>query len=196
MVRQQIYTADEALEILLEGNQRFMTCSLRHKDHCHESRELHAERQQPLAVVLTCADSRVPPVDIFDLGLGDLFVLRIAGNLINDQVLGSMEYAVSHLQARLVVVMGHSCCGAVTAVASGVRLEGHIATLTPPIDAALKAAREMEGDLVDNGSKVLTRNLCAKIARSEPIFRDLVRDGTVKVVPTYYDLRTGAVELL
>lgn len=197
MVREEIYSADEALEILLEGNQRFMHCELTHKDHCNEARELHAERQQPLAVILTCSDSRVPPLDIFDLGLGDLFVLRVAGGLINDQMLGSIEYAVTHLQSRLVMVMGHSSCGAITAVASGTRLGGHIATLIPPIDAALKAARKIEGgDLLDNASKTLANELCKKIAQSEPIIHDLVEAGTVKVIPTFYNLSTGAVQLI
>ncbi|MBM9518546.1 carbonic anhydrase [Desulforhopalus vacuolatus] len=197
MVREEIYTADEALKILFEGNQRFMNCNITHKDHCGEALELHAERQQPLAVILTCADSRVPPLYIFDLGLGDLFVLRVAGGLVNDQMLGSIEYAVTHLQARLVMVMGHSSCGAITAVASGSRLGGHIATLIPPIDAALKVARNMEeGDLLDNASKELTRNICEKISSSEPIIHDLVKEGTVKVIPTFYNLSTGAVQLI
>ena len=199
MVREEIYIADEALEILLEGNQRFMHCELNHKDHCGEARELHAERQQPLAIILTCADSRVPPLDIFDLGLGALFVLRVAGGLINDQMLGSIEYAVTHLQSRLVMVMGHSSCGAITAVASGSRLGGHIAPLIPPIDAALKIARKIEGeegDLLDNASKILARDLSKKIALSEPIIHDLVEAGTVKVISTFYNLSTGAVQLI
>ncbi len=194
------YTADEALEILLEGNRRFMSCELNHKDHCHEARELLVERQQPLAVVLTCADSRVPPVDIFDQGLGDLFILRAAGNLLNDHMLGSIEYAVSHLHAPLVMVMGHSNCGAVTAVASGVRLGGHIATLTPPIESAIKSAKEMkdkmEGKLVDNASKMLAKKLAKNIAECEPIVSDLVQEGKVKVVASFYDLHNGGVTIL
>ena len=189
-------TAEEALEMLLAGNERFINGKLEHPNHCEESREGLVEGQEPIAVVLTCADSRVPPVDIFDQGLGDLFVLRVAGNIINDHILGSIEYAVAHLHSPLIMVMGHTCCGAVAAVAGGARLGGHIASLIPPIDAAVKSAQKMDGDLVDNASKLLAKNMAERIAVSEPIVSDKVKEGTVKVVASYYDLKTGKVTLL
>ena len=104
-------TADEALQILLDGNNRFVTGKLQHPNHCEESRQLTSGGQEPIATVLCCADSRVPPVDIFDQGIGDLFVVRVAGNIIGDHTLGSIEYAVQHLHTPLVIVMVHSCCG-------------------------------------------------------------------------------------
>lgn len=189
-------TGPDALQRLLDGNKRFMCGKPEHPNHCEESRRGLVAGQDPLAVVLTCADSRVPPVDVFDQGLGDIFVVRVAGNIINDHILGSIEYAVAHLHTPLVMVMGHSSCGAVSAVAQGVKLDGHIASLTPSIDAALKKTKGMEGHWTNNAAKVLARTTAKKIAESEPIIADLVQDGQVLVVATYYDLESGEVSLL
>lgn len=195
-VKNQRPTADEALQILKDGNSRFISGKLEHPNHCEESRQNLTTGQEPLATILTCADSRVPPVDIFDLGLGDLFVVRVAGNVIGDHTLGSIEYAVKHLHTPLVVVMGHSSCGAVSAVASGAVLEGHIASIGPAIQTAIKNVKEMEGNLVDNASVELAKQISDKIADSEPIVADLVTAGATKVVPAFYDLESGKVEFL
>lgn len=189
-------SAEEVLQTLKEGNKRFTTEQLQHPNHCKESREKLVEGQEPIATVLTCADSRVPPVDIFDQGLGDLFVVRVAGNVIGDHTLGSIEYAVAHLHTPLVVVMGHASCGAVGAVASGAALDGHIATLTPAIQSAIKHVKETEGDPVNNASKELARQMADKIANSEPIIADLAKAGKVKVVPAYYEFQSGEVTFL
>jgi carbonic anhydrase len=189
-------TGQDALQRLLDGNKRFMSGKLEHPNHCEESRRGLVSGQDPIAVVLTCADSRVPPVDVFDQGLGDVFVVRVAGNVINDQILGSIEYAVAHLHTPLVMVMGHSSCGAVSAVAQGVKLNGHIASLTPSIDAALKKTKGLEGHWANNAAKALAVTTAKKIAESEPIVGDLVQEGRVLVVATYYDLETGEVALL
>lgn len=186
----------EALEILLAGNARFISGKLEHPNHCEESRKGLVAGQEPLAVVLTCADSRVPPVDVFDQGLGDLFVVRVAGNITNDHILGSIEYAVSHLHTPLVMVMGHSSCGAVSAVAQGTKLDGHIASLTPSIDAALKKTKSLEGHWANNAAKELAMTTAKKIAESEPIIADLVKADKVLVVATYYELESGKVALL
>ncbi len=189
-------SGDEVLEMLLNGNERFISGKCEHPNHCEESRKGLINGQEPLAVVLTCADSRVPPVDVFDQGLGDLFVVRVAGNIINDQILGSIEYAVAHLHTPLVMVMGHSSCGAITAVSQNVKLNGHIASLTAPIDAALKKTKGQAGDWTNNAAKVLAKNMAEKIAESEPIISDLVQADEVKVVATYYDLASGLVTVL
>lgn len=189
-------SGEEALQVLLAGNKRFLSGNLEHPNHCEESRKGLVAGQEPLAVVLSCADSRVPPVDVFDQGLGDLFVLRVAGNIINDHILGSIEYAVSHLHTPLVMVMGHSSCGAVGAVAQGAKLGGHIASLTPSIEAALKKAKGQEGHWTNNAAKELAKTTAQRIKESEPIIADLVSEGKVLVVATYYDLSTGEVMLL
>lgn len=189
-------TADEALQILLDGNNRFVTGKLQHPNHCEESRQLTSGGQEPIATVLCCADSRVPPVDIFDQGIGDLFVVRVAGNIIGDHTLGSIEYAVQHLHTPLVIVMGHSCCGAVGAVASEVKLDGHMASFTAPIQTAIKKVKNKEGDLVDNAAKELAGNVALQLSESEPILADFVNSKRVKVVPAFYDFHTGKVTLL
>ncbi len=189
-------TADEALSILKAGNQRFISGKLLHPNHCKESREKLAKGQEPIATILSCTDSRVPPVDIFDQGLGDLFVVRVAGNIVGDHTLGSIEYAVKHLQTPLVIVMGHSSCGAISAVANGATLEGHIATLGPAIQSAIKSVEEAEGNIITNASKELARQISNKIADSEPIMADLVKAGSVKVVPAFYELQSGEVIFL
>ncbi|MCL2457881.1 MAG: carbonic anhydrase [Desulfobulbus sp.] len=189
-------TGQEALQVLLAGNERFVQGKLKHPNHCEASRKRLVEGQNPVAVVLACADSRVPPVDVFDQGLGDLFVLRVAGNIINDHILGSIEYALAHLHTPLVMVLGHSSCGAVNAVAQGVKLDGHIASLTPSIDAALKRTKGQEGHWPDNAALELARATARKIAESEPIIADLVNEGKVLVVAAYYNLATGEVTVL
>jgi len=189
-------TAEEALHILLEGNKRFIAGKLEHPNHCEESRRLAIQGQIPIATILTCADSRVPPVDIFDQGIGDLFVVRVAGNIIGFHSLGSIEYAVQHLNTPLVIVMGHSCCGAVGAVASEMRLDGHMASFTAPIQTAIKKVKNRPGDLVDNTAKEVAIMIASQIASSEPIIADYVNDGRVKVIPAYYEISTGAVTLL
>ncbi len=186
-------TAEHALQILIDGNRRFMTGRLEHPNHCDESRKSVVRRQEPLAVVLTCADSRVPPVDIFDQGLGDLFVVRVAGNVIGDHALGSIEYAVKHLNTPLVIVMSHAGCGAVEAVVGGLALEGHIASLVPAIQTAMKKVKDLKGDLIDNTSIELARQIAATVAGSEPIIADLVKSGAVRVVPAFYSLQSGEV---
>lgn len=189
-------TADEVLETLVAGNKRFVSGKLLHPNHCEESRKSVVDGQEPIATILTCSDSRVPPVDIFDQGIGDIFVVRVAGNIIGDHTLGSIEYGVEHLHTPLVVVLGHSSCGAVTAVHSGAVLAGHMATLAPPIQTAIKSVEEVKGDKVDNASKVLARQIARKIEESEPVVADHVKEGNVKVIAAYYDLESGEVSVL
>jgi len=189
-------TADEALQILLDGNNRFVTGKPQHPNHCEESRHLTSGGQEPIATVLCCADSRVPPVDIFDQGIGDLFVVRVAGNIIGDHTLGSIEYAVQHLHTPLVIVMSHSCCGAIGAVASEVKLDGHMASFTAPIQTAIKKVKNKEGDLVDNAAKELAGIVATQLSESEPIIADFVNSKKVKIVPAFYDFHTGKVTLL
>jgi len=191
-------TADEALALLMAGNARFISGNLEHPNHCEESRKLLAGGQEPIAVVLACADSRVPPVNLFDLGLGDLFICRVAGNIINDHILGSIEYAVEHLHTPLVMVMAHSCCGAVTAVSSGDRIGGHVASLIPSIETAIKQVKAggCKENLVDQASRQVARNAAKLIAISEPIIADKVISGDVKVVAAFYDFHDGKVTIL
>ena len=194
--KRQRPSAEEALNALLQGNRRFVSGKLEHPNHCEESRQGVAAGQEPIATVLTCADSRVPPVDIFDQGIGDIFVVRVAGNIVGDHTLGSIEYSVAHLHTPLIIVLGHSSCGAVGAVASNVKLDGHMSTFVPPIQAAIKNVKDDEGDLVNNTARELAKQMAAKIAQSEPIIADFVEHGKTRVVPAYYDLHSGEVTIL
>ncbi|WP_456387301.1 carbonic anhydrase [Desulfolithobacter sp.] len=196
MESKQNIRADEAIERLLEGNRRFVTAEITHPHQDPTRRMALNQGQAPFAAVLACADSRVPPEVIFDQGLGDLFVVRVAGNIINDQILGSLEYACGHLGTPLIMVMAHSCCGGIGAVASGAELEGHIASLVPEIQPAVERVKGQPGDLVDNAAMEVARTTAEKLRHSEPVLKKLVADGRVKVVSAFYELESGEVKLL
>lgn len=189
-------TSDQALAMLMEGNKRFVNTQATHPHQDSDYRIGLGKGQAPFAAILACADSRVPPEVLFDEGLGDLFVVRVAGNIINDQLLGSLEYAAAHLNTPLIMVMGHTSCGAIGAVASGAELEGHIASLAPAIQPAVDKVKDMEGNLTDNAAKEVARMTADQLRTSMPILADLVKDGKVKVVAAFYDLESGVVELL
>jgi carbonic anhydrase len=165
-----------------------------------ERRAQVAPCQQPLAAILSCADSRVPPELVFDQGLGDLFVIRVAGNTADDVALGSLEYAVEHLGVRLVMVLGHERCGAVQAahdlVTKGEQLPGHIAALVVTIVPAVQAAQTMSGDVVDNAVTANVRMVTAQVRTTVPILSSHVQKGALNVVGARYDLESGAVTLI
>ncbi len=187
--------ADEALARLVEGNKRFVEMKLAHPDQDAGCRTRLSTGQQPFAVVLGCSDSRVPPEVIFDQGLGDLFVVRVAGNVADDLGLASIEYAVEHLGSRLIVVLGHERCGAVTAAVHGGEFPGHLpalmSALKPAVAKGKGAADAVEGAMLANVG--LTT---AQLQGSRPILAELVEKGEVKIVGARYDLDTGAVELV
>ena len=187
---------DLALQQLLDGNKRFVSASLAHPNQDGDRRISLGSGQAPFAAVLACADSRVPPEVLFDQGLGDLFVVRVAGNILNDQLLGSLEYAALHLNTPLIVVLGHTSCGAIGAVATGAELEGHIASLAPAIQPSVDKVRGQEGNLTDNAAREVARMTGEQLRNSQPIMADLVKDGKVKVVSAFYDLESGEVSLL
>jgi len=189
-------TGEQALRRLMAGNARYATSRLRHPHQTSKRRIELKDGQHPFAVVLGCADSRVPPEVIFDMGLGDLFVVRVAGNGIDDTVLSSIEYAALHLHAPLVMVLGHSQCGAVQAALGGIDLEGHLPTLVRAISPAVDKVMDQPGDIVNNAAKLNAKMVSERLRCSTPILSDLVHRGLLKIVAAYYDLGTGAVELL
>jgi carbonic anhydrase len=196
-------TADEALKSLLDGNQRYRANQMTIRDTSTPSiREALATGQKPFAIILSCSDSRVPPEIIFDKGLGEIFVVRVAGNIPDPIVLGSIEYAAEHFNCPLIMVLGHKRCGAVMAA---VESQGHphgnigaiIKTITPAVIQARKDARgAAESDLVesaiDNNIKLVAKSL---ITQSHGI-RSLVDAGRLKIVKAKYDLDDGTVRLL
>ncbi len=187
---------DVALQQLMDGNKRFIETSQTHPNQDSERRIALGNGQEPFAAVLACADSRVPPEVLFDQGLGDLFVVRVAGNILNDQLLGSLEYAAAHLNTPLIEVLGHTSCGAIGAVAEGAELEGHIASLIPAIQPAVDKVKDQEGNLTDNAAMEVARMTAEQLINSEPIMADLVKAGKLKVVPAFYELESGEINLL
>jgi carbonic anhydrase len=147
-------------------------------------------------VILGCADSRVPPELLFDQGLGDLFVIRDAGNLIDDAVLGSIEYAVEHLGVRLIMVLGHENCGAVSAAVAGGEAHGHIKTLVDAIRPAVEESANQPGDKVHNCVIASARRTAKLIRESEPTLKPLSAAGSLQVVAADYDIYSGKVTLL
>lgn len=187
--------APDPLELLRKGNERFVSGESIRPHQNARRREALASGQKPFAIVLTCADSRVAPEIFFDQGLGDIFVLRNAGNVVDDHVLGSMEYAVEHLGTSLVVVVGHSKCGAVAAAVAGGEAPGHIGSIVesiaPSVSAGVGAA-----DPVDAVVRANARRMAELIAGSKPILAKAVGEGHLKVVAARYDIATGQVEFL
>jgi carbonic anhydrase len=159
-----------------------------------------AEGQAPLAVILGCADSRVAPELAFDQSRGQLFVLRVAGNTLNVDNLASMEYALEILGTPLIMVLGHSACGAVGAaikvVEDDAELPGHLPDLIDPIKPAVQAVRGRGGDLLANAIEENVRLTVARVASAGPIVSRRVGNGLVRVVGGVYDLATGKVELV
>lgn len=189
-------SANEAIKKLQEGNARFSHMHLKHPDVSKKRvHELEAA-QHPFVAMLSCSDSRVSPELIFDQGLGDIFEIRNAGNVLDDQVLGSVEYALVHLGVKLVVVMGHENCGAVTAANSSKHEDKYIESLTRFIKPSLEKAKTQEGDLLDNASKNNAIAAAKGMIEQNPVIADYVKNRGVKVVAAYYCLHTGKVEIL
>ena len=137
----------------------------------------------------------MPPELIFDQGLGDLFVVRVAANILDDVVLGSIEYAVSHLGTSLVMILGHSKCGAIEATAARGGMEGHLPCLAAEIQPSLDEVKDKPGDLINNAAKENSKMIGQKLL-SEPILAARVNAGKLRVVAAFYDLDTGVVEVI
>jgi carbonic anhydrase len=193
---------DEVLQGLIDGNNRFAEGKLVHPRRTPRDFQALAEGQAPLAIVVACADSRVAPEIIFDQGVGDLFVVRVAGNVVADAgplVKGSIEYAVAELGTRLILVLGHSQCGAVKAAIKHIDandgLPGSIGDLINPIRSSVKAVAGQPGEKLANVTKA---NVLAGVNRLEglnPILAPLVKKGELRVVGGVYELATGKIEI-
>ncbi len=189
-------TSVEALQRLLEGNARYVAGKAAHPDQTIERRASLTSGQTPFAIVLTCSDSRVAPELFFDQGLGDLFVIRNAGNVLDDHVIGSMEYAVEHLHAPLIIVVGHEKCGAVSATVSGAEAPGHIRSVVESIAPAFEKSKSQPGDKVDNAVRANAQQTADILKQAEPILKESKSAGHLSIVAARYDLGTGRVEIL
>ena len=188
--------ADEALAKLMAGNQRYVSSKEQHPDESPARRHELESGQHPFAVVLGCADSRVSPELLFDQGLGDLFVIRIAGNILDDAVLGSIEYAVEHLGTRLIVVLGHEKCGAVSAAVEGGSAAGHLKALVAAIQPSVESTAGVPGDKIHNCVIANARRVALQIRESQPTLKEYVARKGLKVIAADYALDTGQVSLI
>jgi carbonic anhydrase len=199
-----VVDADEALRRLLEGNQRYVEGRKTGGSGRGEPRRLEvAEGQAPFATILACADSRVAPEILMDAGLGDLFVVRVAGNTAspsNYAVMGSLEYALAVLKVPLLMVLGHSGCGAVEAAVEAVRRKtefpGAIETLVQTIAAGVRPVAGKPGDVLQEAIEANVRATARRLAGAEPILAAGVAEGRLKIVGASYDLHDGLVRLL
>lgn len=199
---QAAMTPDQALQLLRDGNQRFSSGVAIQRDLALQVAETSAG-QYPFAAVLGCIDSRVPPELVFDTGIGDIFSARIAGPVLDDEMIGSLEFATKAAGARLIVVLGHTKCGAVNGACDGVEM-GHLtktlALLAPSVEASKKAVPAPHDSSNAAFVKHVTEQnvrLTAKalLERSE-ILAELAKAGRLRVVPAVYDVATGRVEFL
>jgi carbonic anhydrase len=191
-------TPDGALKQLMQGNARFVSGHLTHAgpEQIAEARGILSQGQNPFAVIVGCSDSRVGPEIVFDQGLGDLFVVRTAGEVVDATALGSIEYAVEHLGSTLILVLGHEHCGAVAAAVAGAKQPGHIGTVLDAIEPAVKKSKGQPGDPVENAIRAQALDVARQLQEAKPILAKRVESGNLKIVAGRYDLGSGKIELL
>jgi carbonic anhydrase len=196
--QQAAYTPQKVLDNLLAGNRRFVANDLTQRNHSRRIREAY-EGQFPKAVILSCLDSRIPVEDVFDLGIGDIFVARVAGNFVNEDILGSMEFGCHVAGAKVIMVIGHTECGAVKAAIDDVKL-GNITPMLAKIRPAIEKGRPFDGkkgsdnpDYVAHICRENVRLAVETIRERSEILRTMEADGSLKIVGAYYDLRSGEV---
>jgi carbonic anhydrase len=195
-------TPDKILELLIEGNDRFVADKLT-SPNISGRREAAAASQFPKAVILSCLDSRVPVELVFDVGIGDVFVGRVAGNIENVDQLGSMEFATKLAGAKLVVVLGHTSCGAIKGACDGAEL-GNLTALLAKIRPAVDAVKGFKpedrtsanAEFVAKVTEQNVRQTVSDIRKDSPVLAGLERDGQIKIVGGVYDLKTGKVAIL
>ena len=190
-------SADEGLRLLLEGNQRFVAGKLEHPNQTPERRAEVAKGQHPFASVLACSDSRTPPEIIFDRGLGDIFTVRVAGNVADKVVIESLDYSVKHLGVRVMMVLGHRRCGAVIAAVDGHEgtADQDVGPMLSELRPAVAASKGMAGDPVENAVRENVKLVMKNLATSEELSA-MVKSGDLKIVGGIYDLDTGTIEML
>lgn len=191
----QSLNADAALQKLIEGNQRFVEHKPQYPDQSAARLQEVAQAQHPFATILSCADSRVPTEIIFDQGIGDIFDVRVAGNIVTPETLGSIEYAVVLLGTPLLMVLGHERCGAVTAAVQNGSLLGEIGSFVKAIKPAVTRVKDQPGDAVENTVVANVQYQIERLKRSE-LLTEQIKSGKLKIVGGRYDLDTGSVTMI
>ena len=189
-------TPDQALQMLVEGNERFVKRKTKNSTNRDITRiRAVSQNQYPFASILSCSDSRVPAEIIFDQGFGDLFMCRVAGNIATPEEVGSLEFGTAVLGSKIVMVMGHTRCGAVSAAIKGGEFPGQIGSLIEAIQPALKTANTSSNNQVEEAVKANVLYQVQKLKKS-PVVSQLIQQKKLNVVGSYYDLDTGAVTLV
>ncbi|KPM32768.1 Carbonic anhydrase [Croceitalea dokdonensis DOKDO 023] len=198
---QEALTPNEVFEMLRAGNERFVRSELTARDHSVQIRE-SVRAQYPKAIVLSCVDSRVPVEDVFDKGIGDIFVARVAGNFVNNDILGSMEFATKVAGAKLILVMGHENCGAIHAAIDDLKM-GSITRMLKNIRPAVAMSTLTEGPrnssnrlFVHEVSENNVRVALKKITKDSPIIKEMLDEGKIDIKGAVYDMDTGVVNFL
>ena len=190
---QTTLTPDDALKTLMDGNARFRAGRLTSfQEDLTLLAQKTAEKQEPFAAVLSCADSRVPVEIVFDQTIGHVFVVRVAGNVATPEIIASLEYGAAVLGTRLLMVLGHSACGAVTAAIAGKSVPGQISALYAP----LRPAVDQAGPDPDATIRTNARLQASLLGKASPVFAEMVAAGLMKVVAAHYDIASGEVTLL
>lgn len=193
-------TPDKALEILKEGNKRFTKNSKADRDLLEQVKDTQGG-QYPFAVILSCIDSRVPAEIVFDQGIGDVFSARVAGNIVDEDIIGSIEYGCKVAGSKLVLVLGHTSCGAVKGACDNVEL-GNITSLVSKIKPAVAAVKEPTDESLRNSSNIEFVNEVSKtnvhhtldnLRKQSPLLSEMENDGSIKIVGAMYDVSTGNV---
>ena len=189
-------TPDQILQDFLDGNERFRNNNLTHRDHSEQIRK-SAFGQYPKAVVVSCLDSRVPVEDVFDQGIGDVFVGRIAGNFVNEDLLGSLEFACKVAGAKLIIIMGHQHCGAVIGAIDDVKL-GNLTTTLSKIKPAIRMSQNYKGNMTSKNEEFVkivsennVRHAISTIRSKSPILKEMEENGEIKIVGLFYTLTKG-----
>lgn len=190
---QSTLTPETALKAMMDGNQRFVAGQLQSlNEDLSILKARTAEKQEPFAAVLSCADSRVPVEFVFDQSIGQLFVVRVAGNVTTPEITASLEYGVAVLGTKVLMVLGHGNCGAVKATMEGKAVPGQISALYAPIRQAVDAARGDLDTAIDANAKIQATLL----SEASPVIAAAIKEGKLKVVPARYDIGSGQVSLL
>ncbi len=188
-----IQTADDAVKELINGNKRFCENKLINTNYKKQIEQTKTG-QKPHSVILSCMDSRVPPEIIFDQGIGNIFVLRVAGNIEDDNVVGSMEYALEHAGSKLIVIMAHSHCGAVTGAVKNIKL-GNLTQLVDQIKPAIKSSPDNPATIDETAKNSVKITMNDLLSKSE-IIREMVKENKVKIVGAFYDIETGVATFM
>jgi carbonic anhydrase len=195
---QKKLSPDDVLQSLKDGNKRFCSGSLTLRDHSKLIRDA-VNGQFPKAIILSCIDSRVPVEDVFDKGIGDLFVARVAGNVVNEDILGSMEFSCKVAGAKLVLVIGHEYCGAIKGAIDNVKL-GNLTALLSKINPAVQSCNHYHGDKSSKNPEfvdmVIQQNVkmtVENIRKQSPVLAEMEQKGEIRIVGSYYDMDNGVV---